>query len=330
MKSPQCLIRWVLVLVFLASAQFAEGQSRSSARLLVLLRDASALAIVDPVAGTVLGRVPTVENPHEVTASDDGTLAFVASPSEGISVIDLETLTELRRLEIGLGSEPHDVRFADGKLYFTAEGYKVIGRYDPQRDEVEWLLGTGQDGTHMFVFSEDLNTIFTANRGSDTVTVVEDVAAGPPNWRVTAIPVGGDFPEGIDLSPDGREVWTATRNDGGISIIDVATKALVERLDLNMTDPSRLRFTPDGKRVLIADGGDSSLIVLDVTTRREITRLDLAPNAVLVQPDGLQAYAALRGDDSVAVIDLATLEITAQISMGPGSGPGCMFWLGAP
>ena len=26
MKSPQCLIRWVLVLVFLASAQFAEGQ----------------------------------------------------------------------------------------------------------------------------------------------------------------------------------------------------------------------------------------------------------------------------------------------------------------
>ena len=97
-----------------------------------------------------------------------------------------------------------------------------------------------------------------------------------------------------------------------------------------MRDPSRLRFTPDGERVLIADGGDSSLIVLDATTRREITRLDLAPNAVLVQPDGLRAYAALRGDDSVAVIDLDTLEITAQISMGPGSGPGCMFWLGAP
>ena len=225
--------------------------------------------------------------------------------------------------------EPHDVRFADGKLYFTAEGYKVIGRYDPQRDEVDWLLGIGQDGIHMFVFSEDHNTIFTANRGSDTVTVVEDVAGGPPNWRVTTIPVGGDFPEGIDLSPDGREVWTATRNDGGVSIIDVATKALVERLDLNMKDANRLRFTPDGERVLIADGEDGSLLLLDATTRSEITRLDLAPNAVLVQPDGLRAYAALRGDHSVAVIDLDTLEITAQISTGPGSGPGCMFWLGA-
>ena len=222
------------------------------------------------------------------------------------------------------------MRFADGKLYFTAEGYKVIGRYDPQRDEVEWLLGIGQDGTHMFVFSEDHNTIFTANRGSDTVTVVEDVAAGPPNWRVTAIPVGGDFPEGIDLSPDGREVWTATRNDGGVSIIDVATKELVERLDLNMKNASRLRFTPDGERVLISDGEDSSLIVLDATTRSETMRFDLAPNAVLVQPDGLRAYAALRRDHSVTVIDLDTLEITAQIPTGPGSGPGCMFWLSAP
>ncbi len=308
----------------------AASQPPSAARLLVLLRDASALAIVDPVTGTVLGRVPTVSSPHEVTASADGQLAFVASPSDGISVIDLEAQTEVRRVEIGVGSEPHDVRFAGGKLYFTAEGYKVIGRYDPRGDEVDWLLGIGQDGTHMLVLSEDHNTIFTTNRGSHTVTVVDDVAAGPPNWRVTAIPVGGEFPEGIDLSPDGREVWTATRNDGGISIIDVATKQVVQRLDLNMKDASRLRFTPDGARVLITDGEDNSLVVLDAMTRAEISRLDLAPNAVLVQPDGVRAYAALRGDDSVAVIDLDTLEVTGQIPTGPGSGPGCMFWLETP
>ena len=323
-------MRWMAVLGALVSGvSVAASQGTSAARLLVLLRDASALAIVDPVAGTVLGRVPTVSGPHEVTASTDGKLAFVASPSGGISVIDLEEQTELRRLDIGPGSEPHDVRFAGGKLYFTAEGYKVIGRYDPRTDEVEWLLGIGQDGTHMLVLSEDRNTIFTANRGSNTVTVVEDVAGGPPNWRVTAIPVGGEFPEGIDLSPDGREVWTATRNDGGISIIDVATKAVTQRLDLHLQDPSRLAFTPDGTRVLVSDGGGNSLVVLDAAARSEITRLELAPNAVLVQPDGAQAFAALRGDHRVAVIDLDTLEVTAEILTGAGSGPGCMFWLDA-
>ena len=125
------------------AAGAAAAQTASEPRLLVLLRDASALAVVDPAEGTVLGQVPTVGNPHEVAATPDGRLAFVASPSEGISVIDLESMTEVRRLDVGAGSVPHDVRFVDGKLYFTIEGFKSIARYDPQADEVDWSPGPG-------------------------------------------------------------------------------------------------------------------------------------------------------------------------------------------
>ena len=311
--------------VLLTGAAGAAAQTRD-ARLLVLLRDASALAVVDPAAGTVLGQVATVQGPHEVAATPDGKLAFVASPSDGISVIDLETMTELRRLDLGRGSVPHDVRFAGGRLYFTAEGYKAIGRYDPGADEVDWLLGLGQDGAHMMVLSRDRDTIFTANRESDTLSVVEGAAAGPPDWRVTAIPAGGEYPEGLDLSPDGVELWTATRNDGGVSIVDVASKTVTERLELGLADPNRLAFTPDGARVLISDSA-TSVVVVDAASRTEVGRLDLAPNAVLVRPDGAVAYAALRGDDRVAVIDLETLEVVSEIPTGADSGPGCMFWL---
>ena len=317
----------LIIGALLVSVHSAVSQETSTARLLVLLRDASTLAVVDPVAGTVIGRVQTVTNPHEITASDDGRLAFVASPTAGISVIDLEALMEIRRIDIGAGSVPHDVRYAAGKLYFTAEGYKTIGRYDPASNKVEWLLGIGKDGTHMLVMSEDLNTIFTADRGSNTVTVVDGIAAGPTDSTVTSISVGGEGPEGIDLSPDESEIWTATRNDGGISIIDVATKEVIQRLDLNLQDPNRLTFTPDGDYVLISDGRGNSLVVMDAASRTEVARLDVSPNALLVQPDGLLAYAALRGDHRVAVIDLETLEVIAEIPTGPGSGPTCMFWL---
>jgi len=47
----------------------------------------------------------------------------------------------------------------------------------------------------------------TANISSDSVAVLKPQGQGG-NWHVTAIPVG-KRPEGIDLSPDGREVWTA-------------------------------------------------------------------------------------------------------------------------
>ena len=54
--------RWVVSVslsAIVAALSMASAQTPSPGRLLVLLRDASALAIVDPASGTVLGRVPT-------------------------------------------------------------------------------------------------------------------------------------------------------------------------------------------------------------------------------------------------------------------------------
>jgi len=127
MRSGTMRVQWVISLgALIVTAGLSAAQTPSPARLLVLLRDASALAIVDPVSRKELGRVPTVKDPHEVTVSADGTTAFVASPSEGIAVIDLAAQKELRRVNPGERSAPHDVLFADGKLYFTAEGFKTI------------------------------------------------------------------------------------------------------------------------------------------------------------------------------------------------------------
>jgi hypothetical protein len=100
-----------------------------------------------------------------------------------------------------------------------------------------------------------------------------------------------------------------------------------------MKDANRLKFTPDG-RVLVIDGAAASLIVLDAASRREIKRVTLGPErtgdgAILVAPDGLRAYLGLRAKDRVAEFDLKTLEVTREFVMDAGSGPGCMYWVGA-
>ena len=314
------------------TAALSTAQTPSPGRLLVLLRDASALAIVDPVSRKELGRVPTVKDPHEVTVSADGTTAFVASPSEGIAMIDLAAMKELRRVNPGDRSAPHDVLFADGKLYFTAEGFKSIGRYDPAANRIEWMLGVGQDGTHMLVLSKDRNTMYVPNRGSNSVSVLEAVSTGPPKWRVSAIPVPGKTPEGIDLSSDGRELWTATRGDGGVSIIDVASRKVTQTLSLGMSDANRLKLTPDGKFALILDGGTGTLVVVDAPTRKEVKRIRLAPGdtgdgGMMVMRDNSRVYLGLRDAHKVSVVDLKTLEVSGEIAMGPGSGPGCIAWV---
>jgi DNA-binding beta-propeller fold protein YncE len=185
-------LRFVLsCVVLVTSANVAAAQTPSAARLLVLLRNASALAIVDPASGKVLGRVPVGRDPHEVAVTPDGSMAFVASPSEGISVIDVPAMKELRRVDTGALSAPHDVLFAAGKLYFTAEGYKTIGRYDPAANKVEWMLGIGQDGTHLLVLAKDQQTMWVPNRGSNSISVIDGVAAGPPKFSKVIILDGG-------------------------------------------------------------------------------------------------------------------------------------------
>ena len=336
MSAVRTSLWWVVSLslgAFVSWLSIASAQAPSSGRLLVLLRDASALAIVDPASRTVLARVPTGRDPHEVTASADGRLAFVASMVDGISVIDIAAQEEIRRVDPGPGSRTHDVLFAGGKVYFTIEGYKSIGRYDPSTDEIDWTLGIGQDGTHLLVLNRETDTLFMPNTRSNTVTMVENIMAGPSESKLTVIPIPGELPEGIDLSPDGREVWTATRNDGGVSIIDVASRTVVQTLNLGMKDANRLKFTPDG-RVLIIDGEAASLVVLDAASREEIKRVTLGPvdtgdGAVLVSPDGTRAYLGLRAADRVAVLDLTTLEVTHEMPMGDGAGHGCMYWIGA-
>jgi YVTN family beta-propeller protein len=299
--------------------------------LLVLNKDENALAIVDPVARKVLGRVPTGEGPHEVTASADGKFAFVANygarnPGNTISVIDIAAQKELRRFDLGPLRRPHGIVFADGKVYFTAELNKLIGRYDPASNQIDWLLGTGQNGTHMVLLSKDTSQIFTANIASDSITFIER-ASGPLGWNETVIPVGKG-PEAIDLSPDGKEVWTAHSRDGGVSIIDITSKKVIETFNVRTKRSNRLKFTPNGKLVLISDLEGGELVVLDRAARKEIKRMKLGrnPEGILMAPDGSRAYVAVAGDNEVAIIDLKTLESTGRISTG--AGPDGMAWAG--
>lgn len=303
----------------------------SAAELLVLNKEENSLVFIDPSTSKILGRVSTGEGPHELVLSTDGKLAFASnygsaqSPGTSISIIDVPQRKELRRLELGALKRPHGLAFADGKLWFTAEVNKAIGRYDPATNQVDFILGTGQNSTHMVLPNADTSRIFTANIGSNSITLFER-GANPFAWNATVINVGKG-PEALDLSPDGRELWTAHSQDGGISIIDVNAKKVTQTLNIHTKRSNRLKFTPDGKRVLVSDLQGNELVVIDAAARKELKRIPMGktPEGILIVPDGSRAYIAEAADNQLAVLDLKTLQITGRFS--PGKGPDGMAWL---
>jgi YVTN family beta-propeller protein len=328
MKNP--LVLSAAIAVCAAAAVAVAAAQSSNGRLLVLNKEDATFVIVNPDSGAILGSVPVGQGPHELVASSDGRYAFASNygsgpaPGHTISMIDIAAKKELRRIDTAPLSRPHGLAFANGKLYFTAEADKKIARYDPAADKIDWTFETGQNTTHMVLPTRDLKTIFTSNITSNSVSAIEQGAGGA--WTQTVIPVG-QGPEGIDLSPNGRDVWSAHSRDGGISIIDVATRKVTQTIPLGTKRSNRVKLTPDGRFALVSDLEAGDLVVVDAAARKEIKRIALGkqPEGILIPPSGGRAFVAVNGDNHVAVIDLKTWAVTRKLQTG--TGPDGMAWV---
>jgi YVTN family beta-propeller protein len=289
--------------------------------------------------------MPSGPDPHEVIASADGKFAYISNYGGGayntITVIDLVAQKALNAVDLGPLRGPHGLAFAGGKVWFTAEAAKVIGSYDPAAQKVDWVLGTGQNRTHMIFVSEDLKRMVTSNVSSATMTLIEKSAGGgrgggpgrgpapgrggpgapggppPADWDETVVAVGRGA-EGFDVSPGGKEIWAANAQDGTISIIDFAGKKVIQTLAADVTGANRLKFTPDGKRVFVSTLSGPDVSIFDAVTRAVVKRVKVGRGAagIQMQPDGSVAYVACTPDNYVAIIDLKSLAVTGHIDAG--------------
>lgn len=328
----------------------ARGQAAAQGRLLVLSKGDLTLSVIDPATLRILGKGPSGPDPHEVAATADGRTAYVSNYGAGrggfntLTVVDLVNFTAKPPVDLGPLRGPHGMFQAGGKIYFTAEVAKSIGRVDPATGKVDWAIGTGQDISHMVVVASDLKRIFTVNVQSATASIIERAVgragrfapAADDDWTITSVKVGessDDF-EGFDVSPDGRELWTASPR-GKIAIVDTVNKKLAQALDLPIVaGANRVKFTPDGKRVFIsklsggAAPGTGNIVVFDAATRAEIKRIDAGGGVggMIMQPDGTRAFGSSR--TGVVAIDLKTLEVVGRIDVGPN--PDGVAWAAVP
>ncbi len=187
------LFRSVALGLLLFAAKWTAAQTPSPA-LLVLEKSDNSLAIVDPTSLKIVARVPVGQDPHEIVTSADRKVAYVSnyggndSNLNTIAVVDLAARKDLPPIDLGALHSAHGLDFAGGKLYFTVETNKAFGRYDPATRKIDWVLGTGQDRTHMILVSHDLDRIVTSNVNSATISIIERVT--PPAPPPGVLPLG--------------------------------------------------------------------------------------------------------------------------------------------
>ena len=329
------------LLCVLVSAFAVGGPPIVSADLLIVLNKSDHEAVlVDPVKLEPVARIATGRGPHEVAVSPDGRLAYVSNygmygvfregqrvnePGNTISVLDLEKRAVKDTFDLGAYAKPHGIAVSrDGKrLWVTCEDAQSVLELDAASGAILKAWKTAQETSHMIVPAVDETRLFVANIRSGSVTIIERATD-----RVTSL-VTAPGAEGIDVSPDGREVWVTNRADSSISVLDARRDTVIAKVESGGRFPIRVKFTPDGREAWVSCLQSNAVTVFDARTRKLLATLPVgaAPVGIQMAADGKRAFVANTNDDLVTVIDVAARKVIATFTTG--NEPDGMGWVPA-
>lgn len=299
--------------------------AKPSGLAVVVNQESDTASIIDLASKSVVN-VPVGNGPHEAAVSPNGKRAVVTNyykpqvgPGSSLSILDLATKKEIKRIELDRQAMPHGAQWIDDKsLVCTDEKNKRLLVVDVDSGTVKREYLTQQTGSHMLSLNQRVNRLVCSNMGGGSVAIF-DFKKGELLQTVST----GKECEGVGIAPDGTTVWAGNRAEDTISVIDLTSLNVVKKIE-SKGFPYRVQFTPDGKRALIPHAVSGELVVCDVKTMSVARRIKVGRSGVLIATKDLEpagvwpcadnrfALVTVRNDNSMVVVDLDNGETVAR------------------
>lgn len=340
MKKSLPIIGFIALMIFVGACRspVAEQNGEPSGTLIVASKSGDDVYFIDRSSGDVLLVLPTGREPHEVEVSDDGRIAVVCNYGDRqqigntLSVYDVKEGKLLRTIDLGEHTRPHGMQWltGTGNMLVTAEGSRHLLVVDVMQGKVVQAMYTEQDVSHMVAATPCFTRAFVPSIRTGNVTVF-DLESG----ELLAQVYSGAGAEGIDVHPDGHEVWVTNRADNTITIIDTQSLEVLDVIPC-ADFPIRAKFTPNGQYFLVSNARSGEIAVFDTKERVQLAAIKLTPPVPegvdetryfadfeetsipigLVVPDNRWAYVANTRSDAVSIIDLENMSITGHFAAG--------------
>jgi DNA-binding beta-propeller fold protein YncE len=263
--------------------------------LVIAYMGESRVVLVEGTTYKTLATLETGKEPHEVRVSRDGRHAYVAA-GKTITAVDVKNRKVKATFDLDTYSA-HDIRVSrDGRrLWAACAGAQTILEMDSDTGKILKTYQTQQQGSWFVEITPDERKIYTPNLEGKSVSVI-DRATGKVKIIRFEHPVYG-----IDITPDGKQVWVS---GGDVGVIDTATDEVIFRIKTTEAETGRLRITRSGKQVVVALS--KKLAIYDVQTRRLISETELgsSPKVLTLSADNRRAFLTNPDDNSVSVVDI--------------------------
>lgn len=161
--------------------------------------------------------------------------------------------------------------------------------------------------------------LLVGNKGEDSLSFINLTTGRETSRRNT-----GKNPHEIALSPNRQQVAVVSYGESNIDIFDIATREIVQKIDLgNNSNPHGLVWLDDDRIIATTEGSDSIIILSAANNgQRELTAISTGQKGshmLAVDKSGKFAYVANLQSASVTKIDLLGQEKIIDVATGAGT-----------
>ena len=302
----------------------------TTGKLLIVNKLSSSVTVFDLENARKIIEIPLDIEPHEITAIPNHNkfaITNYGAPNvigKSVSIINADSYKIEKTINFEESPRPHgiiSIHNSTDVAVATDVGNDLI-ILDTKSGKVKKKIPTRQDLSHMVVMHPKKPIAYVTNINSGSVSVIDI----DKEEVVKIIPCGSGT-EGIDITPDGKEIWVTNHRDNTIVVIDTDTYHNLALIPTG-NEALRLKFSLDGKYCLVPNSKDGTIRVYDPKTKSEVKIIQLPgkknivdrvlyhtprPVGILMHPNGKYAFVANSNADRVEVIDLNSLSVVSTI-----------------
>jgi YVTN family beta-propeller protein len=248
---------------------------------------------------------PNLRDTHAIVFSFDFTEFYTVDEfdyDEGSWAIkyNTKTLREIARVKLDNKGGHHSALTPDGKYLYVANQYSAsVTVIDAKTMTKIKDLHVGEGSVYltpsMYWDGKVIDTpyLFVSVGKENKITAID----WKTNEIVKDIPVGGAL-HGVNLTPDGKQVWVAVGGAKKLTVVDVATLTVIKDIPME-NGPIHLVFSPDGKFAFTATGGNL-IFKIDTKTYETVWKSvgTTTPAHLGVSPDGKELWTLNHGMDT--------------------------------
>ncbi len=305
----------ILFIAILLLSFFAHAET-----VYVTLEKDNALAVVDPIAGTLIKTVAIGQRPRGIALSKDQKQLYVAvSDDDTIQIIDTQTLKVTGKLPSGEDPETFALNPAGDKMYVSNEDDNQVTVIDIPSAKVLARLTVGVEPEGIAVSpgnqwlisaSETTNMIHWFD--IDSLTNVHNTLVDPR-------------PRAASFTADGGQLWVTSEIAGTLMILDTKTKDIIKTIPLQIKGVTKDKIQPVGVVIdkamrwgYVAMGPANRVAVINAKTF-EVEKFLLVGERVwnlAFSPDQKRLYTTNGRSSDISIINLEDHQVVKSVKVG--------------